>query len=93
MSALCAALTLPCACREPLERQECEKLVDKYIELLTRQSSPPPLGDEVLRRQAEARMRYADDPQFLDCAVHVSRSEYECAMDASTPDRFEQCLL
>jgi hypothetical protein len=84
---------LSSGCREPLGRQECEKLVDKYIELLTRQGSVPPQSDEVLRRQAEARMRFADDPKFLDCAGHVSRSAYECAMHSSTPDVFEQCLL
>jgi hypothetical protein len=91
--AVCAAVSVLSGCREPLKRDECEKLIDKYIELLTVHGATAPLGDEVLRRQAEARLRYGDQPEFLGCAEHVSRSDYDCAMQSATPERFEQCLL
>lgn len=80
-------------CRARLEQNECQLLLDRYVELLLRDDRPKASAGEVLRVQQEARKKAAFDPAFGDCQSQVSRRSFECAMAADDANRLEQCLL
>ncbi len=80
-------------CRDPLNEQECEHLLDRYVELLAKSYSDDESLVEIVSFQKKARERARQDPAFKQCSRRVSRGEYECAMDAPTADRLEICLM
>jgi hypothetical protein len=81
------------ACRKPISREECDQLLDHYVELLLKADRPDVRAEELLRLQHEARTKAAQDPAFQHCTEEVSRSQFHCAMEAKNPDRLEQCML
>jgi hypothetical protein len=95
MSRLAAALSclLLLGCGRRLESQECDALLDHYVELLLRDDRPKSSAGEVMRVQQEARRRAERDPAFKECRDRVSRRGFDCAMNAQDANRLEQCLL
>lgn len=90
----CSALVvLATACAEPLGPEECGALLDRYVTLLVQSDRPSTSEGELLKLKAQAREKAARDPAFRRCASEVSRRQFECALEADTADRFEQCLL
>lgn len=90
----CAALLLVgSGCGKRLDQDECELLLDHYVELLSRDDRPKSSAGEVLRLQQEARRKAHGDPAFAECASRVSRRSFDCAMQAQDANRLEQCLL
>jgi hypothetical protein len=81
------------ACRKPISRDECDQLLDRYVELLLKDDRPEVRAEELLRLQHEARSKAAQDPAFRQCTEEVSRAQFQCAMQAKNPDRLEQCML
>ena len=81
------------ACSKPLSTDECERLLDRYVELLVRSDQPDLMAEELVRMKREARSKAASDPAFRSCSREVSRTQYECAMSASDADKLEQCML
>jgi hypothetical protein len=88
-------LGLACAvgCDKQLSADECNALLDHYVTVLADSDRPGSSETELIRLRAEARAKAARDPAFSRCASQVSRSKFECAMQASSSDRLEQCLL
>ena len=86
-------LTLLAGCQKSLTQEECYSLLDKYVELLVQTDRPNTSPPDRLRLKNEARAKANRDPAFAECSDRVSRSEFECAMQASNPDGLEQCLL
>jgi hypothetical protein len=80
-------------CRTPLSKDECNQLLDHYVELLVSADRPGTSGEELYRMKQETRSKAARDPAFLECSNEVSRPKFECAMQAQTPDKLEQCML
>jgi len=80
-------------CSKPLSPAECSILLDHYVRLLMKQHDPKTQSHEIEAAQVEARRKAASDPAFSECSLRVSRSQLECAMAASNPDKLEQCLL
>lgn len=80
-------------CGKRLEPQECDALLDHYVELLLRDDRPKSSAAEVMRVQQEARHKAAQDPAFKECRERVTRRGFQCAMDAQDANRLEQCLL
>ena len=80
-------------CKKPVTEQECNELLDRYVELLIRSDRPGTSAGEIVKLQAEARTKAAADPAFVHCTREVSRSQFECAMQAANADVLEQCLL
>ncbi len=80
-------------CGKRLERNECQQLLDHYVELLLRDDRPKSSAGEVLRLQLDARNKAQHDPAFQECPSRVSRRSFECAMEAQDANRLEQCLL
>jgi hypothetical protein len=83
----------PAACSKPLDRAECDALLDRYTELLVRSDRAATTAAELVKLQGAARMRAAHDPSFEQCTSRVSRRAFECAMAAENVDRLEQCML
>ena len=88
-----ALLAVASACDEPVTRQECDRLLDRYVELLARTNQPDASAAAVREFQTAAKDLAKRDPAFADCQKEVSRRKLECAMKAPNVDRMEICLL
>jgi hypothetical protein len=86
-------LLLATGCGKRLDNNECQLLLDHYVELLLRDDRPKSSAGEILRLQQEARKKAERDPAFHECRARVSRRGFACAMDAQDANRLEQCLL
>jgi hypothetical protein len=96
--ALALALLLGCAlsaqaCAKRPSHDECEALLDHYVELLVNSDRPGTNAAELQKLQLQAREKAKEDPEFGACSERVSRRELDCAMSASNADVLEQCLL
>ncbi len=82
-------------CATPLTDTECSALLDRYTERLVRDENPAANDQLIAEKQAAARQLARDDPRFeFDaCASKVSRSQFECAMQANDVNSIEQCLV
>jgi hypothetical protein len=81
------------ACGKRPSHQECDALLDHYVELLVSSDRPGTNAAELQKLQTQARDKAKDDPEFMDCSERVSRRELDCAMSAPSADLLEQCLL
>jgi hypothetical protein len=81
------------ACGKPPSHDECDALLDHYVELLVGSDRPGTTASELHKLQLQARQKAASDPDFVECTQRVSRRAYDCAMSAPNPDKLEQCLL
>jgi len=86
-------LLVATGCGKRLEPNECQLLLDHYVELLLRDDRPKSSAGEILRVQQEARKKAERDPAFHECPTRVSRRGFDCAMGAQDANRLEQCLL
>ncbi len=86
-------LLLVAGCGKRLDTNECQLLLDHYVELLLRDDRPKSSAGEILRLQQEARKKAERDPAFHECRARVSRKGFDCAMSAQDANRLEQCLL
>ncbi|HYQ04248.1 MAG TPA: hypothetical protein VER96_36500 [Polyangiaceae bacterium] len=80
-------------CGKRPSRDECDALLDHYVELLVNSDRPGTNAAEKHKLQLQAREKAKEDPEFSACPERVSRHELECAMKASNADLLEQCLL
>ena len=86
-------LLVATGCGKRPDTNECQLLLDHYVELLLREDRPKSSAGEILRLQQEARKKAERDPAFSECSTRVSRRGFDCAMDAQDANRLEQCLL
>ncbi|HEY0464534.1 MAG TPA: hypothetical protein VGC79_10010 [Polyangiaceae bacterium] len=86
-----ALLSLGCGKRP--SHDECQALLDHYVELLVNSDRPGTNAAELHKLQLQAREKAKADPEFSACSERVSRRELQCAMSASNADLLEQCLL
>ena len=87
-------LTLFAGCQRQLTADECNQLIDRYVELLLRARRPDASAQDLAELQAAARARAAQASSLLRCNRHISRRAFRCAMqEASTADELERCLL
>ena len=91
--ALLGSVLLFAACGKPPSHEECDALLEHYVELLAHSDRPGTNAAELHKLQIQAREKAKDDPEFRACSERVSRRAYDCAMNASNPDLLEQCLL
>lgn len=68
-------------------------MLDRYVELLIKAKTPRTAPDDILKAQHNLALRVAEDPRIVECSERVSRAQFDCAVNASDPDKFEQCLL
>jgi hypothetical protein len=89
---LAVLLSLP-GCGRSLSLEECDALLDRYVEKLVGSDRPGTPAGEVIELQRRAREKAKTDPAFAECRSAVSRKKFECAMSAETLDRMEICLF
>ena len=90
--AIVTASASPSACHPKASAAECDLLLDRYAGLVVEHKYPDAsAGDLAAERQREKSEARGDDA-FKNCSSEVSRSEFECAMHADSPDGFEKCL-
>jgi hypothetical protein len=89
---VCYALAIQGCAKHP-SHDECNALLDHYVELLVNSDRPGTNAAEKHKLQREAREKAKEDPEFAACSERVSRREFDCAMNASNADLLEQCLL
>ena len=87
------SVLLLCACGKPPTHEECDALLEHYVEVLVNSDRPGTYAAELHKLQLQARDKAKDDPEFRACSERVSRRAYDCAMQASNADLLEQCLL
>lgn len=82
-------------CEEPLRVDDCERLLDRYTELLVLEENREATPVQVAQAMDEARALSRRDPRFelSSCGRKVSRASYTCAMAAPTVDAIERCML
>jgi hypothetical protein len=88
------ALLVGAGCSTPLSETECALLLDRYTEKLLRDEKPEVTEQAIAEKQAAARQLAVRDPafEFAECPNAVSRTQFDCAMQAHNVDGFEQCL-
>jgi hypothetical protein len=93
--ALVALLALPLllsACHRKATQTQCDAILDRYAELLTKEhfpdASPSAIDAEKKREREESR----GDDDFRNCTSEVEESDFQCAMKAATADALERCL-
>jgi hypothetical protein len=80
------------ACGKPVTPEECQALLDRYVEKLVGSDRPGTSASEVFRLKHETRKKAQADPEFRNCRSEVSRRQMDCALEAETVDRMEICL-
>jgi hypothetical protein len=90
---LAGSALLLAACGKPPSHDECDALLDHYVELLVNSDRPGTNAAELHKLQLQARDKAKDDPEFRECSARVSRHAFDCAMSAANADLLEQCLL
>jgi hypothetical protein len=80
------------ACRERVDRAQCDELLGRFAELVVREKMPKADADVVKKEQAREREEAARDDNFKNCTTELRASEYRCAMAAPTADAFIKCL-
>ncbi len=80
-------------CRPPLDESECIRLLDRYTDKVIDQARPSASTAEHRELMLAARKKAELDPEFAECTDRVSRSQFECAMEAQSADQIERCLL
>jgi hypothetical protein len=79
---------------QPLTKQECEQLLDRYVVHLAHVDAPKPPGRHAIELlQQKAHNRAKAFPEFQNCSQKVTRSQYECAMHSNTERELEMCLI
>ena len=91
-------LSLAAACKSRVSADECTHMLDHYVEMTAAQ-------DPTLAGLPEARASELRDAKRLNkrhetsfkraqaqCKEEVSRFEYECAVNARTPNDWEACI-
>ncbi len=80
------------ACGRHASADECNALLDRYVELLVREQDPKADETELKRQKMVTRQKAANDPSFATCPKEVSSGELQCAMAAPNVDEFEKCM-
>lgn len=79
-------------CRKKASSQQCDALLDRFAELVTRErhadAGPEVIAAERARERAEAK----SDDAFKNCTSEVQVDELACAMNAATSEAMIKCL-
>lgn len=83
---------LPSGCKAKATASQCEKLLDRYAQLVVTEKYPDASAKDIEAERVRERSEARADDAFKNCSSEVSRAEFECAMKASGADAFLKCL-
>jgi hypothetical protein len=100
MSALSAAFALSAlalaaglgGCKAKVSASQCDELLDRYAQLVVTERYPDASTGQIEAERVRERTEARGDDAFKNCSSEVSRSEFECAMKATSADAFLKCL-
>ena len=81
-----------CGCKAKVTPAQCDALVDRYAQLVVTEKMPDAGAETIKTEQERERGEARGDDAFKNCSSEVSRTEFDCAMRAATPDAIEKCL-
>lgn len=90
--ALVAIAFLPGACKPKASQAECDELLGRYARLVVTEKFPDASATQVRAEEEREKVEARGDDAFKNCSSEVSRTEYECAMHATTADALEKCV-
>ena len=93
VSALLVAALLPACRRRPITQDECDRLLDRYVEMQVRIDDPKPRAETLDRARAAAKALAVTNPAFRSCTRDVTRESMDCALVANDADQIERCLI
>ena len=90
---LCMLIALPVfslgSCNKPLDEAQCEKLVDKLVDLLAKGE---PASDRVDKVKSELKTDKRSLQTVKDtCVGKMTKSQYDCVMAAKSYDDATAC--
>ena len=81
-------------CRgKPVTKEECDRLLDRYTEMLLRDGDPKIRSADLESARAEVRAKASTDRSFRACTRELSREQMDCALAAFGADAIERCLV
>ena len=80
------------ACKPKATPAQCDRLIERYAELVVREAHPDASAEIVKGAQEQVKVEARGDDAFKNCPSEVSRAEFDCAMAAPTADAVEKCL-
>jgi hypothetical protein len=95
---LAPVATAATACARRATRDECERMLDKYVDMKLgdaddlRAMPPAQAGAVRATRLASAKAHPAYKKVAEACPAEVRRRQYDCAMAARNPDEWEACV-
>ena len=88
-----ALLTLSACGGPPVTREECDLLLEHYVEQLLCRDGAAPSPVLVTKLQLAAQHQAATHRDFLACPRRVTRTQMTCALEATSADAIERCLI
>jgi hypothetical protein len=87
-------IAIACAggCKPKASVTQCERLLDRYAELVVRERIADASADQIRAERDREKSEARGDDAFKNCSSEVSQVEFDCAMGASTADALEKCL-
>jgi prophage tail gpP-like protein len=79
-------------CKPKASSAQCDQLLDRYAELVVIERHVDASAGQIRAEQERERSEARGDDAFKNCSSEVSRSEFDCAMQASSADALEKCL-
>jgi hypothetical protein len=87
-----ALLAGPGGCKAKVSASQCDELLGRYAQLVVTEKYPDASTGQIEAERARERSEARGDDAFKNCSSEVSRSEFECAMKATSADAFLKCL-
>jgi hypothetical protein len=98
ISAFCRAALLVFAwlstgsCRPKASAAQCEKLLDRYAQLVVSEKFPDASAEQIATERERERSEARAVDALKNCSSEVSQAEFDCAMRAASTDAIEKCL-
>ena len=79
-------------CKQKITPGQCEAIVDRYAELVVKESMPDASAESIAKERAREKSEAHGDDVFKNGASEIQPADYDCAMKATTADALEKCL-
>jgi hypothetical protein len=76
------------SCRKKVNRQQCDEMLDRFIDLVAKEQMPDASAEKKAQTRAEAKA----DVAFKNCTSEVQPEEFACAMKAEASEAMLKCL-
>jgi hypothetical protein len=79
-------------CKAKASARECDQLLERYAQLVVTERYPDASASQIKTFHDQEKREALGDDAFKNCSSEVSKTEFDCAMRASSADTFEKCL-